>query len=304
MEIDLDQFDLTPEEKLGAKKNVLMDVYSSCNSCEKPELIYITAGPGAGKSTVERHFNDKFESEGIFPFTFNSDMLATYHPLSNKLLSKLMPKKYYRVTRRFVRPVTPIILQKLRESKISVINENTLDHGDADIEQAREFKEAGYKITVNIIATDIFESRLSCFEREAVALEVGVTPRGISKESQDKMYNSFERNVREMERLGLVDIVNVYTRGKTIEDEPVLVYTTGDTRYRDFKDAVDMERKRQRDALFADPKKYYERIKKARETISTLGKNEDLTKNALDGLDELEKDYTEELQRRQELDAR
>ena len=49
MEIDLDQFDLTPEEKLGAKKNVLMDVYSSCNSCEKPELIYITAGPGAGK---------------------------------------------------------------------------------------------------------------------------------------------------------------------------------------------------------------------------------------------------------------
>ena len=83
MEIDLDQFDLTPEEKLGAKNNVLMDLYSSCNSSEKPELIYITAGPGAGKSTVERHFNDKFESEGILPFTFNSDMLATYHPLSS-----------------------------------------------------------------------------------------------------------------------------------------------------------------------------------------------------------------------------
>lgn len=304
MEVDLSKFDLTPDQKLGAKNNVLMDIYSSCNPSENPELIYITAGPGAGKSTVERHFNEKLEDEGIFPFIFNSDMLATYHPYSNKLLSKLLPKKYYSVTRRFVRPVTPIILKKLREARISVINENTLDHGETDLEQARAFKEAGYKITVNIIATDIFESRLSCFEREAFALEVGVTPRGISKESQDRMYNSFEHNVREMERQGLVDTVNVYTRGKTIEDGPVLVYTTGDNRYRDFKEAVDAERKRQRDALFADPKKYYERIQKARATITELGKNEELTKNALAGLDELEKDYTEELERRQELDAR
>lgn len=304
MEVDLSKFDLTPEQKMDAKKNVLMDIYSSCNSSDNPELIYITAGPGAGKSTLERHFNDKLEDEGIFPFIFNSDMLATYHPYSNKLLSKLLPHKYYSVTRRFVRPVTPIILKKLREAKVSIINENTLDHGNADLEQARAFKDAGYKITINIIATDIFESRLSCFEREAFALEVGVIPRGIAKEIQDRMYNSFEHNVREMERQGLVDTVNVYTRGKTIEDGPVLVYTTGDNKYRDFKEAVDMERKRQRDALFADPKKYYERIKKARETISKLGENEGLTKNALYGLDELEKDYTEELQRRQELDAR
>ena len=304
MEVDLGQFDLTPEQKMGAKNNVLKDIYGSCNSSENPELIYITAGPGAGKSTVERHFNEKLENEGIFPFIFNSDMLATYHPYSNKLLAKLLPKKYYTVTRKFVRPVTPHILRKLRESKISIINENTLDHGDADIDQAREFKEMGYKITANIIATDIFESRLSCFEREACALEIGMTPRGISKESHSKMYNSFEPNIRKMIKEGLVDTVNVYTRGKTIEDGPVLVYTTGDTRYRDFKEAVDAERKRQRDALFADPKKYYERIKKARETISLLGTNKELTQNALTGLEELEKDYAEELERRQELDAR
>lgn len=304
METDLTKYDLTLVQKKNAKNNVLLEAFGTCTSDDNPELIYITAGPGAGKSSVERHFQNKLEDNGIFPFIFNSDMLATYHPLSSKLLGKLLPKKYYKVTRRFVRPAAPVILEKLRESKISIINENTLDHGESDIEQTREFKEAGYKITTNIIATDIFESRISCFMREAFALEMGMIPRGISKKSHEKMYNSFETNVREMEKQGLVDVVNVYTRGKSFDSDPVLVYTTGETRYKDFKEAVDTERKRQRDKLFAEPEKYYERIDKAKDIITRLGKDENLTKNALEGLEDLRKDFTEELERRKGLEER
>lgn len=303
-EIDLQQYELTLPQKLDAKRNVLLEAYGTCTASENPELIYITAGPGAGKSSVENHFQDYFSKRGISPFLFNSDMLATYHPYSNELLNKLLPKKFYRITRKFVRPAAPVVLQKLREAKISIINENTLDHGEADIEQTKEFKDAGYKITVNVIATDLFESRLSCFEREARALELGMTPRGISKISHEKMYNSFESNIRKLDSLGLIDKLNVYTRGKTIKDAPVLLYSKGDTRYRDFKEAIDKERKRQRDLLFKDPDAYYARIQKAQETISSLGKNATLTQNALQGLEELKNDFAAELEKRQQLDAR
>ncbi len=296
MEVDLHKYDLTPAQKKQSKKNVLLDAFATSTTNEEPELIYITAGPGAGKSSAERYFEDKLSSlKGIIPFIFNSDKLATYHPKSRIALKKLLPQKYYKVTRKFVRPAAPIIFEKLRGEKISIINENTLDHGESDIEQTRMFKEAGYKISVNIIATDIFVSRLSCFEREAFDLKRGITPRGISKESQERMYNSFVPTVRKLEELGLVDEVNVFTRGKTVKDDPILIYEKGNSKYKDFKEAIDAERKRQRDLLLKEPEKYFERIKKARETIRELGQNEELTQNALNGLDDLEKDFAEEV---------
>lgn len=296
MEENLEEFKITLPQKIQSKREVLADAYANCTSDEEPELIYITAGPGAGKSSAERYFQDKlFWTKAIIPFIFNSDKLATYHPKASEALKRLLPQIYYKVTRKFVRPVAPVILEELRNSRISLINENTLDHGESDIEEARKFKEAGYKIKANVIATDIFVSRLSCFEREALDLKRGVTPRGISKESHERMYNSFEPTIRELDRLGLLDEVNVFTRGKTVNDDPILVYEKGDTKYKDFKEAIDVERKRQREILLKNPEQYFERVQRARETIAELGVNEELTQNALKGLDDLEKDFAREV---------
>lgn len=304
MEVNLEDYNLTPEQKKSAKRDVLLEAFGTCNPSENPELVYITAGPGAGKTSVERHFIEKLKSEGKIPFIFNSDKLAAYHPKAEKALRKLLPQKFYKVTRKFVRPAAPVIFDELRKMKISIINENTLDHGESDIEQTRKFKEYGYKITVNVIATDLFESRLSCFEREAKSLMAGLTPRGCSKETQERMYNSFVGTIRELEKQGLLDEVNVYTRGKSIKDGPILVYQKGDTKYRDFQEAIDLERKRQRDKLLKNSDSYYARIQAARETIKELGQNKDLTENALNGLDDLEKEFTDELEKKKALDER
>ena len=306
METELQNYEITEEQKINAIRNILLEAYATCTSNDNPELVYITAGPGAGKSTIEKKFKKRIEKKGIIPFIINSDKIASYHPYAKEALKKLLPKQFYKMTRKFVRPAAPVILKELRDAKISLINENTLDHGESDIEQAKAFKDAGYKITVNVIATDIFESRLSCFEREAFSLRQGKVPRGCSKESQERMYNSFIPNIRELQRLGLLDEINVYTRGKTINDEPNLVYSSSndDNKYSDFKEAVEAERKKQRDLLLKNPKKYYDRIKRARDTIGILGKDKLLTRNAINGLNELEREFAEELEKFQELDDR
>lgn len=291
------KYDLTPNAiQLGISR-ILTEAYATSIVCDEPELVYITAGPGAGKTSVERYFKKKLNEEGKDPFIINSDKIAEFHPQYDEALEEL-PEDCYRITRQFVRPATPVIFDELRKNRISLINENTLDHGESDIEQARKFKEAGYRISVNVMATDLFESRLSCYEREASVLQLGLTPRGCSKETQSRMYNSFVEGIRKLEQLGLIDQINVYTRGENITKPPVLVYASGDTNYRDFQDAIDSERKRQRDKLFKSPSDYYARIKNAREIIRALGQNPTLTENALNGLEELEHDFAAEYSKR------
>ena len=59
-----------------------------------------------------------------------------------------------------------------KECKLADIHFNSLcSHAFSN---AKKFKENGYKISVCVMATDMFESRLSCYEREANTLLIGL----------------------------------------------------------------------------------------------------------------------------------
>lgn len=288
------KYDLTPADIQAGINRLLADAYSSSTVSSNPTLVYISAGPGSGKTAVEVYFKKKFKNKGERAYIINSDKIAEFHPNYEDALEEL-PEECYRITRQFVRPAAPKIYNELMNNKINIINENTLDKGESDIELAKKFKQNGYKISVNIIATDIFESRLSCYEREAATLLAGLTPRGCSKETQIRMYNSFVSEVQELDRLGLCDDINVYIRGENINKSPILKYTKSSDTYRDFNDAIITERAKQRKKLISNPTDYLLRIEKAEKTISEYGINEVLTQNALNGLKELQEDFICEL---------
>ena len=54
------EYKITMAQKIQSKKEVLDEAHETCTSDEEPELIYITAGPGAGKSSAERYFQKKY----------------------------------------------------------------------------------------------------------------------------------------------------------------------------------------------------------------------------------------------------
>ena len=206
-----------------------------------------------------------------------------------------MPAECYRLTRQFVRPAaTPTIYRELQKHKINILNEKVFNKGDSDIEFVRSFKNAGYKVSVNIIATHILISRLSCYEREARILECGDTPRGVGKEYHEKMYNAFVEEIQQLEREKLCDEINVYTRWKSI-NKPKLVYQLGDTSYQNFVEAIYTEREKQRKQLLANPADYLMRIKKTKESIQLNGVNPALVENSLNELQELQNDFIKEL---------
>lgn len=293
------KYDLTISDIEVGVKRILTEAYATATVSDNPELVYISAGPGAGKTAIEIYLKQEFRKRGERAFDINSDKIAMFHPQYEDALEEL-PEECYRITRQFVRPATPMIFDELRKNRIHIINENTLDKGTSDIENARKFKENGYKISANIMATDIFESRLSCYEREANELLIGKTPRGCSKETQQRMYNSFIEGIKELDHQGLLDEINVYVRGKTLSKPPILKYQKGDNRYRNFEEAINAERKKQRKKLLSDPALYLSRIKNAETVIKQNSVNEVLKEHSLEGLKELKKDYISELAKSKE----
>lgn len=256
----MEKYNLTPIDIQMGINRLLTDAYASSTISNNPSLIYISAGPGAGKTAIEMHFKKEFKDRGEKAYSINSDKIAEFHPNYEEALEEL-PEECYRITRQFVRPAAPKIYEELMNNKINIINENTLDKGDSDIELTRKFKEHGYKVIVNVIATDLFESRLSCYEREAAMLLASLTPRGCSKETQIRMYDAFVPEIKKLDDLGLCDDINVYIRGENINKPPILKFSkTMNNTYNNFNEALIKERAKQRQKLLEDPENYLSRI--------------------------------------------
>lgn len=289
----MSKYDLTIADIKNNVNRFLAYIYATARRSEKPEIDFIVAGPGSGKSGVESYLKNKLRENDERCAIVNSDKIAEFHPNYEDAIEEL-PEVCYRVTREFVRPAAPEIFRELRENSINILNENTFDKGDTDIEFVKSFIDSGYKIKVHIIATDMYISRLSCYEREARMLQEGDTPRGISKETQTRMYNSFIDEIEKLNQLGYCDELNVYKRGENI-NKPILVYKLGDTNYRNFKEAIFKEREKQRKEIFENPAEYLAKIKNIRNIIEKNGVNEVLTNNSLNGLEELQNDFINDL---------
>lgn len=268
----MEKYKLTQKDIEDGVDRILLDVYASSTISNKPKLIYIVAGPGAGKTSVEAHFRDLLKKEDEKPYTLDSDKIAQFHPDYEEVVKEL-PEDGYRITRQFVRPVSPVVFDELMKKHISIINENVLNKGESDIEQAKKFKKNGYKVLVNVMATDLFESRLSCYERNAAMLLAGLTPRGASKITQENMYNCFVDEIRQLEQLGFCDEINVYIRGENINEPPVLKYSSkggNENKYRDFYEAIVEERRHQREKLTSNPEEYFQRIEDAKKLLLSI----------------------------------
>ena len=282
--------------KLGINR-VLTEAFASATVSENPKIIYITSGQGGGKTSMALHKKRELKEEGIRAYGIDSDKIAEFHPYNEDLMEEL-PDVWYEETRKFVRPATPLIFEGLMRSKITLICEKVFNKGEKDFEQIRTLKEYGYKVEVNVIATDLFESRLSCYEREAAMLIAGLQPRGTTtKEKQIKLHNAFVRELGQIEQMGLCDEINVYIRGENINKPPILKYSTlaKDNKYKSFQEAIKEERRIQREKLVANPADYLVRIENARKTIQEYGTNPELTQNAKNGLNELQQDFIIEL---------
>lgn len=303
---DYEKFNLTEEDiKIGMEDfftQLLIEARRSSNkrlrtlddlSSEVPTVHYLVGQPGSGKTTLGKKVSDKYDNEGECVVEVGSDKIATYHRYYDELL-KLLPDECYTLSRQFVRPVKPIILDTLRSKKISMIMEHTLSKGEKDYKTLERFKGAGYNVEINIMAVDKYESFLSCIERDITLLELGYDARPVARVNHDRMYDPFLAELVEIENRGLCDKVNVYARGE-VKTQPKLVWTTGDNRFRSAQEAIISARAQERRNIMAEPQVYLERLRNAKRKIRLLIEDERMRKDYLRNISQLEREFLNEL---------
>lgn len=269
-------------------------------SSNHPKISYIVGQPGAGKTSLEKYIQKEYEERDECTVEISADKVATYHKYYNELL-KLLPDECYSISRRFVTPACEIILKEVQKQRLNVVRECAFSKGEQDYRRIQAFKEAGYNVEVNIIAVDKYESFLSCIERDIELLELGYLPRPVTRENHDNMYESFLSEITELINRGICNNIKVYVRGQDI-NSPKLVYENGYNNYSCAREAVIVERAKERKRIIAESKKYLQRVRLVRQKVENLVNDERLKKDYYERINYLESEFLHEISLESDLE--
>lgn len=262
-------------------------------SSNNPRISFVTGQPGAGKTTLGKQIKDKINDTEECAIEIGADKIATYHKYYNEIL-KLLPDECYRISRQFVRPAEKIIMSELMKFRINIIQEISLSKGEEDYKRIQNFRDKRYDVEINVMAIHKYESFLSCIERDIKLLELGYDPRPVARINHDRMYESFLQEIQEIEKRGLANRINVFTRGKTLSRNE-LVDTTDAIRYASAQEAIISERDKNRREILRNPTEYLARIENARKKIGLMISEERLRKDYMQHLTQLELEFLNEL---------
>lgn len=289
------KYELTDEDVKRGINQYLLNIFSGIEKSDNPTLVINTAGSGAGKTGIELMSKRILGSQAAI---VSSDTIALYHPYYEQILRDELPEDRYKITRKFVGVAKPIIYDEIIKNRVGIIHEKVLDKGEDDIAFVKRFKDNGYNVVINAMATDLFLSRLSCYKRDMEAIRRGQKPRGIEEAYQKRTHDAFVQTVIQMQELGLCDEVNVFTRSEEI-DAPNLVYKVyGDNFSPDFKkefrDVIEAERRGQRNKILEAPVNFIGELTGIRDVIRNSEMNPAKKAEELMGLNNLRNDFDAE----------
>ena len=295
----IEDYDMTEEEIDRYTDIALIDFLMDGNTSKSPEVTFVVGQPGAGKTLLAafatREIQSRDSNENL-PINLNADKVATYHKYYKELL-KYAPEERYNASRKFVNPAIKEIQEKLIDKDISMVMECTLN-SNKKLALMDRIRKRGYKSNVKVMVVNEFESRMSTMEREAQMLKYGEKPRGIDKKTHDEPYYAMLGNLSAIMEKSCWDSVSLYRRGPNNSDPEDFFSANNNTTGYELVSKIKAERQRQMEELRKKPEEYYSRVQNVREIFEKLYMSNTSKEDAIARLNELEKDYTEFLTKR------
>lgn len=315
-EINNSKYDLTDEEYNKCLLMAELSIFLNYKPAKQPTSIFIAAQAGAGKTGLKSYvINEAKDNRQLENYVeFNPDEIAIFHSNYRKILEEF-PDESYSILQRFVRPALDEYLRKRAvELETDIVQEGTLANTQGYLEilefqknggiactgeilesgKRKEKKVKGnYRIEIDALAVDRFESLLSSYEREQYFRENGLPPRVVTPRNHDYSYDKMLETLSIIENKKLFDKIRVFKRGYSI-DKPELVYVSGDNRYVDSVVAIRTERQKNRRELLSNPHKYLTRIEELRKRVQT--------EEQMDRLDLLKSEFEAEVAKQKSMD--
>ena len=237
-----EKYKLSPEEhkKIGDLISKIM--LSGKTPVENPTAIIDIGPPGSGKTGLNGYALKQFENDNLI--IINNDELRPFHPKADEIAG-LYPEYYTKITNEESKFWTDDLMDKAIEGRYNVLYEGT--GRKIEIFKRMISKMQGYKIIVRAMAVNDLNCLMSIVERyEGQVQEKGwgrmVSDKTFYKAYDDEMLNTIET----FEKSGIVDVVEVYMRGKK-PSEPIRIYSSTTKEFDSAKLAVIEGRKADRE---------------------------------------------------------
>ena len=237
-----EKYKLSPEghKKIGDLISKIM--LSGKTPVENPTAIIDIGPPGSGKTGLNGYALKQFENDNLI--IINNDELRPFHPKADEIAG-LYPEYYTKITNEESKFWTDDLMDKAIEGRYNVLYEGT--GRKIEIFKRMISKMQGYKIIVRAMAVNDLNCLMSIVERyEGQVQEKGwgrmVSDKTFYKAYDDEMLNTIDT----FEKSGIVDVVEVYMRGKK-PSEPIRIYSSTTKEFDSAKLAVIEGRKADRE---------------------------------------------------------
>ena len=250
----IDLYRLSDAQFEEYKKKVLVALTTGIKPADEKTLLIVGGQSGAGKSRLIKPALIELERNAV---VVDFDELRSMNP-NFQVMSENYPEIVYRISHPDTEKVKNAVLDELIAAGYSVIYEGALRNTDGFLRFARQFREADYKIKMDIMAVPKLESYGSTFNRYATAMKDDETPRWVEKSAHDGSYDGVPRTVKAFIDEGLVDSISVFVRGG---DTPRKIYSTEGREYPDALRAIEYGREMGRKKAVEDFPKKFEFVK-------------------------------------------
>jgi hypothetical protein len=172
--------------------------------------VVITGGqPGSGKSQLlERAKNDFSEGNVV---VINGDELRDYHPKAEEIF-RLDDNKFAEITDPDSREWTKKLFERAIETRRNIVFESTMREAGPISKTMKRLRADGYRITAKVVATHERFSTTGIFRRYEEQKAAKGYGRWSELSSHDAGYVGMPRTVAYIEKQGLVDRLEVYSR--------------------------------------------------------------------------------------------
>ena len=176
---------------------------------EKPEAVILGGQPGAGKSSMIKHFESLIADKGTA--VISGDDFRKLHPHFDQLYAQY-GDDYVNYTQKFSSQVTERLIDELSREKYNLIIEGTLRTSAVPIRTAELLKSRGYHVELAVMAVPPILSYVGTIERYERMKVIGTTPRMTTKMQHDNTVNAIVESIEKVYKSGVFDDISLQNR--------------------------------------------------------------------------------------------
>ena len=204
-----EKYKLTPEQEQERAETIFDKITFEKDPSGRPFAVIVIGQPGAGKSNVMTYTGNELPTA----VKIDIDDFRKYHPNFFEL-RQLPAEAYEAITGAFASRMIHLLTPALIERKHDLIFHKTRGDNAVVEDTIIPLKENGYDVIMRVLAVHELESKMSALERSQEQLETLGYCRWVDSPYHTKHYHLIPELAQFVEDSGLVDAVDVYTRGE------------------------------------------------------------------------------------------